>query len=143
MAANQNRTKIYRIRRKSDGLFLAYAPLRTPGECCHWEPNGCFWKKKETIRKHLITLCEFWLYEGDGYVHSSDRIKSRMKPKHNPFWYLYPAGTPYRLVKTVYEWMDKYEVVATDITVHGQNVIDSEEFMKTGKGDKNHGRKSI
>lgn len=124
-ASNDNRTVIYRIRRKEDGLFLTTAPSRMPGNVSHWDATGCFWRKQETIVEHLITLCQFRVYCGEGNIYRSSR---RTKARQHPFFTVYAWDTPHKLVSTNYEWMDKYEVVGTDITVHGDKVMEAREF---------------
>lgn len=132
---NENRTYIYRIRRKEDGLFLCHLGSGTPhnhDNCSgQWGPTGVFWKKEETVRRHLLELCQFRVYVGNGSVH---RHHNRQGPRQKadvaskPFKVIYPFGTPIHHVKTVYEWLDKYEVVGTEITVHGHNVVEARDF---------------
>lgn len=125
IASNDNRTKIYRIRRKSDGKFLIQAPYYPEeyfGKRFEWRFNSCgvFWKKDETVRKHLIRLCRFVVYNG----HGEDRIRLYDSVEFS----YYPQGMPIKLVGMHYERLDLYEVVATDITVHGEDTMSAREF---------------
>ncbi|WP_149113242.1 hypothetical protein [Limnoglobus roseus] len=123
--SNDNRTVIYRIRRKEDGLFLSTAPSKLPGGNHHWDTTGCFWRKQETIIEHLITLCQFRVYCGEGKIYRSSR---KTKARQHPFFTVYAWDVPHRVVSTNYEWMDKYEVVGTDISVHGDKIMEAREF---------------
>lgn len=125
-ASNDNRTVIYRIRRKGDGMFLSTAPSRMPGgNIGHWDATGCFWRKQETIIEHLISLCQFRVYCGEGTVYKN---RQKTKAKQHDWFVVYAWNTPHRLVSTNHEWMDKYEVVGTDITVHGDKVMEARDF---------------
>lgn len=141
-AANENRTHIYRIRRKADGLFLnhiGHGGVHNHDNCSgQWGPIGVFWKKPQTVRRHLLELCQFRVYVGDGFVRRARPIGPRQKEdkKHQPFTVIYPHGTPIRHVKTVYEWLDRYEVIATEITVHGEQIMEAREFASFAQ-DKN------
>jgi hypothetical protein len=106
-------------------MFLTTAPSQEPGGISHWDVTGCFWRKQETIIQHLITLCQFRVYCGDGRVHRS-RKKTKARP--HPVFVVYAWDTPHKLVSTNYEWMERYEVVGTDITVHGDKVMEAREF---------------
>lgn len=136
--ANDNRTFLYRIRRKSDGLFLSCAPsdFRIFDE---WGPTGTFWKKAETITKHLFNLCELKIIcfnKGKAYVYDMrDGKRKRGKNQQiqdsiNPFWVMYDCNVPEpQHVRMVWEWLDKYEVIATEVTVHGDHIITAEDFI--------------
>lgn len=133
--ANENRTYIYRIRRKSDGLFLCHISKGTPHNLDNfsgqWGPTGVFWRSQETVRKHLLELCQFRVYVGNGYVTKSkpQGLRQRAAAAHKKFNVIYPIGTPISHVKTVYEWIDKYEVIVTEITVHGENIMQASDFV--------------
>lgn len=137
---NDNRTYIYRIRRKYDGAFLTSNPMPLPGshdDCSFlWGPIGCFWKKPATIRAHLLELCKFRIYEYSNVEnHKPFDLRRRHRGKRqqltdavNPFFHITGWDTPHRLVRIVYEWLDKYEVIATEISVHGENVMEAKDF---------------
>lgn len=131
-AANENKTFLYRIRRKEDGLFLECSPSHSRWTD-HFGPVGCFWRKQETIKKHLYELCKFNLYCGGGMVVNT-KSKRRRGPNQkrrdniNPYFVVYPSGTEFRTVSVNYEWLDRYEVIATEITVHGEQVMEAREF---------------
>lgn len=140
-AANENRTHIYRIRRKADGMFLVSAPSPTPygnedgqsNQSHLWGPIGTFWKKPETIKAHLLALCQFRIFCGHGIdmpalPYSNSQRTKGLREKYGDHWPLYPWDVPHRLVKTVYERLDHYQVVATEITVHGENVMEAKDF---------------
>lgn len=124
-AANENRTHIYRIRRKRDGMFLnsgfshRFPEVNEGGS--QWGPCGCFWKKEETIRKHLLGLITPSFYCGNGFIHVSTKNK-------RGFHVVYPYDTPVHVMKPVFAWLDKYEVIATEITVHGESVMEARDF---------------
>lgn len=135
VAANENRTKIYRIRRKADGLFLIHLGhgMAHGSEHGTWGPNGVFFWKPETIRKHLLELCQFRVYCSEGGTvfdlrkrHRGRRQKAR--DALNPFWVIYGLDQPVHLVSTVYEWLDLYEVVVSDITVHSEDAQEAKDF---------------
>ncbi len=128
--SNDNRTHIYRIRRKSDGLFLEWV-TRIPSCYGEWGPTGVFWKKPETIRKHLLELCTYRMYCGEeGYVHDRNSRRFVRKPPktQEKFLQIWPAGTQLHTVAVIYDWLDKYEVVATEISVHGQDTMEARDF---------------
>jgi hypothetical protein len=129
MPANDNRTHIYRIRRKSDGKFLTSAPCRVPGYRAPFDSVGCFWRKQETIREHLLALCQFWMYCGEvGHVHRPSQLMRKYEPDA-PWLQIWPIGSYTKhLVSTNFNKLDLYEVVATEITVHGENVMEARAF---------------
>lgn len=112
-ACNDNRTKLYRIRRKSDGKFLGGKPSEYPGSYGWWDNTGCFWKRDETIRKHLLSLCKYCVFYGEPNIYP-----------HGVSWYQCPIKT----VAIFHKWLDLYEVVVTDITVHGENTMEACDF---------------
>lgn len=117
---NDNRTKLYRIRRKEDGMFLVHLAKGTPYSIDGtWNAHGVFWKKPETIRKHLLELIQFRVYDGHGIDHYWPG---------KPVKAIYPYDVPIRHVKTVYEWLEKYEVVATEVTIHSENRMEAKDF---------------
>lgn len=136
-AANENRTHLYRIRRKSDGLFLTTLTYGHPlaNDAGTWGKTGCFWLTQETIKEHLLELCQFRVYLYDDTAKVYDLRKRRRRGHNqrerdmiNPFWVIAPCGTPIRLVKTVYDRLNNYEIVATEISVHGSQVMEAVDF---------------
>jgi len=133
--ANENRTHIYRIRRKSDGLFLSnlgygIAHGSHPG---HWSTNGAFWWKPETIRSHLLELCQFRVYCSEGGSIHDMRQRKRGKRQMvqdevNPFWVIYGCNARVTHVATLYDRLGLYEVIATQISVHAENVMEAADF---------------
>ena len=125
---NDNRMTLYRIRRKADGLFLAWAPTRMPGgHLVHWNRGGCFWRTQETIIEHLLELCKYRVYCSErGSVHNkSTRRKPTDKGLH---FVVYPHDTPHRVASINYNWLDKYEVVATEVTEHASKTMEARDF---------------
>lgn len=123
-AANDNKTKLYRIRRKSDGKFLIGKPRDYPklptATDSMWGKDGAFWKQQETIRKHLLSLCAWRLYNGYG-----QDIVDRWDGRKFEYW---PSATPIKIVRYFYDRLDKYEVIVIDISVHGENKIEARGF---------------
>lgn len=137
---NDNRTHIYRIRRKEDGLFLVSAPCRKDPFVWDqlstmWGPVGVFWRKPETVRSHLLGLCQRRFYICEKQESIYDLRRSRKGPRqraakeNNPFWLIVPHGTPVYKAEPRYEWLDKYEIIATEITVHGENKMEATDFV--------------
>lgn len=142
--ANDNRFCLYRIRRKADGLYLEWNPSPTPGDHeTAFGPNGIFWKKPATVRKHLLELCQFRLYcfEEDKVWNYNMRNRSRRghrqlrsDEKSNNHFALVSHDAQQRLVKTVYEWLDLYEVVVTVVDEHSTKTTPAAEFANfTGR----------
>jgi len=112
-AANNNRTKMYRIRRKLDGRFLVSMVRGSPnpaGCSWNWSPVGAFFLKQETIRKHLLELCQVRKYDID-------------KTNGSRCW-----NTPIIHLGTDYSQLNLYEVVIMDISVIGQNTMEAVDF---------------
>lgn len=139
-ASNENRTHIYRIRRKEDGLFLAYLGEEAGGHLWkgYWQPIGVFWRKPETVRKHLLELCTLRVYSAEfqmnswgpgGNIHRSLRSKGKSTQRNRPPQFtVFPHDTKIRVSSIHYQWLDYYEVVATEITVHGESVMEARDF---------------
>jgi hypothetical protein len=91
-----------------------------------------FFVKPETVRKHLLELCQFRVYEGGGTVYDlrGRRRGKRQKARDqlNPFWVVYPYDTPIRHIKTVYEWLNKYEIIVTNISIHDSDTMEAVDF---------------
>ncbi len=135
-ALNDNRTHIYRILRKRDGLFLVslcYGGAH--GEDAGvWGPTGTFWKTPQTIKDHLLELCEYRVYCSEGGSVFDLRGRRRgprqqARDELNPFWVIYGCDTPVHHVKTMLSWLDRYQVVATEITIHSNKTIPAADFF--------------
>ena len=110
---NDNKTHIYRIRRKLDGAFLCSLQKGSPnpaGCSWNWGPTGVFFKKPETIRKHLVELCQIRKYD----------------LKHDQGCVIW--NTPVIHLGADYSLVNLYEVVSTEITVHGEHVMEASDF---------------
>ena len=141
-AANNNRTKIYRIRRKEDGLFLfTLSNNETGGHRWKgtWQPIGAFWRLEETIRRHLLELCTYRVYISDRPIESCGEIGNvprslrrrgtRKNKKMPPQFSVFPYDCPVKTVGVFFEFLQHYEVVVTDITVHGENTMEAVDFV--------------
>lgn len=131
--ANQNRTHLYRIRRKSDGLFLSHISQDAGGHEFKgtWQPTGSFWRTQDTIRKHLLELITYRVYIADHPMNSWHQFRPRGMPLNKvpaPQFTVFPCGTKKGIVGVFYQWLDHYEVVATEITVHGEDVLEARTF---------------
>lgn len=131
--ANQNRTHLYRIRRKEDGLFLAWVNKEAGGHEYKgaWQPTGSFWRTQDTIRKHLLELITYRVYIADHEMNSWPGMRPRGTPlnkKMPPQFTVFPSGTKMAVAGVFYQWLEHYEVVATEITVHGENVMEARDF---------------
>lgn len=119
---NDNKTTLYRIRRKSDGKFLNQKPMETPGPQPRWiwGKNGAFWKTELTIREHLFTLCYSWYY----MPKDSDDVTIFKKNSVQ----IFKHGTPIKKSGPYYKRLDDYEVVATMITEHSSDTMEARDF---------------
>lgn len=144
--SNDNKLILYRIRRKADGLYLITAPCTSPGtDDRNFGPTGCFWKTPETVRKHLIGLCTFRMFCGDGFIHdASHKRHTKSINIHNPIFVIYPHDTIQHKVGVVDAWFSKYEVVATEVEVSRSCIMESSEFCdifreREDDADEKHG----
>lgn len=136
---NDNKTFIYRIRRKSDGLFLNSSinhntPLVYDQTPSYWGSTGVFWRKPETVRKNLLALCTRYYYIFDeqqtlfrNRAHGGSETKKQLI-KRNIKFVVCRTDTPIHRCEPIYPWLDKYEVIATEITVHGECIMEAREF---------------
>lgn len=121
-ANNDNRTVLYRIRRKSDGRFLNTKPTRSPGRQPNWiwSKNGAFWRTEGTIREHLLALCYSWYYEVDD--------STKVTFFKNNSVQIYQHGMPVKQVGPYYERLNLYEVVAIQVTEHESDIMEARTF---------------
>ena len=76
-----------------------------------------------------MELISFRMFCGDGWHRTREKISNNRYGKAYPYGRTcYAIDVPHRLVKFVPEWLDKYEVVATDITIHGENTMEAKDF---------------
>jgi len=96
--------KLYRVRRKDNQEFLAQFNYVFLGGS--WNKSGSFFKKIDTVRKHIRDLCSTW-----EWVH----------------------GTKYSYIRRIETFKDKYslyEIVVNDVTINGEYVIDGKDLLK-------------
>lgn len=98
--------KLYRIRNKSTGEFLYWKI--NPRHQGHWGPSGSFWKRIDTVKKHIDHLMHDWNIK----THSAGIIS------------IWERG------QYLKEREGVFEVVVSDVTVNGEETIPAEKLIE-------------
>lgn len=103
--------KLYRIRRKDNGqCFLSWRPYSTEP---YWTDTGAFFKKIDTVAKHLELLASDWFRHIGSLGFPSDLKRARLTIK-----------------RTYRKRLKLYEVVVSNVTVRGEEIIAAEDIVK-------------
>lgn len=113
---------IYRIRDKGTGLYIVNPWKWTYAEGLIWNSTGQFWRRIDTVYKHLITLSTEWHWEKNGLRHYPC---SKRWPGPHVTWDVPTVSKGFRP-----EWLEKYEIVIHDITVNGERIISGPDLFK-------------
>lgn len=101
--------KIYRIQNKQTGLYFVHAA--SPADEGYWNNTGQFFKRIDTIAKHLDHLFHEWNLERKGL-----------------FSWQWVRGNFLSERKGI------FQVVVNDITVNNETTYDAEKFVKERAG---------
>ncbi len=112
--------KLYRIRHKHSGKFLAECHTICP-VAPRFNDTGVFWKRIDTIKKHLRNLCTQYIWR-----HPDGSIRGHGVGMLKPTW-----DCKLDVESTHSELLDLYEVVINNVTIHGEEVISAKELCKT------------
>lgn len=106
--------KLYRIRRKDTGeFFTTWSPYSTEP---YFNTSGAFFKKIDTIADHLRLLVSDW--------HRHDNSLG--------FGALLKRGN-YTVKKTYKARLNRYEVVVSNVSVNGEEIIKASDILKGNK----------
>lgn len=111
--------KLYRIRRKDDGAFLCDCCTNNPAKP-RFNKSGVFWKRIDTIKKHLNDLCTDFVW-----VHPDGSMRGHKLGMKVPTW-----DCKSQIVGFNPAFLQFYEVVVHDVTVESEEVIQAKDLVK-------------
>ena len=111
--------KLYRIRHKETGKYLADCHLISP-VAPRFNDSGIFWKRIDTIKKHLKSLCCMYIWR-----HPDGTIRGHGPGMDTPTW-----NCRLEMKSKNYELLSLYEVEISNVNVKNTELVSAKKLVK-------------